>query len=81
MAVGMVYEFWNRASLEESGAGSQCTLWCSVLSGFESSTAVTVALTCLDAPHGARCFLSEHESADERCAQRVLMHLMELGAF
>lgn len=32
MAVGMVYEFWNRASLEESGAGSGCTLWRSVLS-------------------------------------------------
>ena len=30
----MVYEFWNRASLEESGAGSQCTLWCSVLSDY-----------------------------------------------
>ena len=38
-------------------------------------------LRCLNAPYGARCFLTDTNRQGEVLAELVLMHLMVRGAF
>ena len=40
-----------------------------------------VVVGCLNAPYGARCFLTPVKVAVDREVKEVLMHLMALGAF
>ena len=62
--------------------GSKCTFWRSVLSdaanakveGFEREAG-------LNAPFGARCFLTHDHDCSCKPEGRVLMHLLALGAF
>ena len=35
----------------------------------------------LNAPFGARCFLTDQHSNNTQCYEYVLMHLLALGAF
>ena len=55
---GMVNEFCNQASLEESGSGSGFTLWRLVLSDSTTTTGRHRSTPSLNAPFGARCFLT-----------------------
>ena len=60
---------------------SKCTFWRSVVSDYAANPVATPDLTRLNAPFGARCFLTIHISVPANRRQLVLMHLLALGAF
>ena len=63
-------------------AGSKCTFWRSVLSDAAVRFPVAIGDASLNAPFGARCFLTEIMLINlivYSCL--ALMHLLALGAF